>query len=147
MLKRTCLTSFALLGTLVSVGRRRATRLAVLAPLGVLAIAALVLGTAAPSESSFEFPNPTAHGKAASVEQAAGRAARRYLAPLLNKPKVLTKISVGECAPAEPVHSRSVYRRCTVQVDGPTADCRIELLVRLFESGRFYARAASLRCS
>jgi hypothetical protein len=91
-------------------------------------------------------PNPYAHGKAESVEQAAVRTASKYLAPLLNTPRVLTKVSVESCKPAKPVHSHTVFRLCVVKVDGPTADCTLRALVRLFETGRFTARTSALRC-
>jgi hypothetical protein len=42
-------------------------------------------------------PNPNARGKAESVEQAAERTARTYLAPLLNGPTRLSKVSVKDC--------------------------------------------------
>ena len=146
MLKRLCLASVARLGTLVSVGRRRSMRVILPIMLAMLAVAVVAWADPPVRNASVPLPNPYAHGKAKSVEQAAARTARKYLAPLLNKPTVLTKVSVKSCKPAKPVHSRTVYRLCVVKVDGPAAYCTLKAHVRLFDSGRFSTRASTLRC-
>lgn len=113
---------------------------------GLVALGLVMWGHVPSGKATLPVPNPEAQGRADSVEQAAERAARRYLAPLLNTPRVLTKVSAGRCKPAKPDHSLSVYRHCIVKVDGPTADCTMGALVRLFDSGTFYAHAKTLRC-
>jgi hypothetical protein len=139
MFRRTRSASIDLFGTPIRVG-------VAFALLALLAVAVAVRGEVSAGNATSFLPNPYVHGKAESVEQAAARTARRYLGPLLNTPRVLTKVSVGSCKPAKPDHSRSVYRLCVVEVDGPTADCTLRALVRLFDSGTFYTRASTLRC-
>ena len=87
-------------------------------------------------------PNPNARGKAESVEQAAERTARKYLAPLLNTPTRLTKVSVKDCEPT----AQRPWNLCTVKVDGVAADCTLRLRLRVFPSDTYSAYGRSLRC-
>ena len=87
-------------------------------------------------------PNPNARGKAESVEQAADRTARKYLAPLLNRPTRLTKVSVKDCKQT----AQGTWNLCTVTVDGVAADCTLRLRLRVFPSDTYSAYGRSLRC-
>jgi hypothetical protein len=135
MLKRTGFAIVALLSAPVSVGKSRSRRVVLLAALALFAIGVVAWG-------DVPLPNPNARGKAESVEQAAERTARKYLAPLLNRPTRLSKVSVKDCKPTR----RPPWNLCTVKVDGVAADCTLRLRLRLFPSGRFSAYGRSLRC-
>jgi hypothetical protein len=108
---------------------------ALLATLALFALGVVARGDVPP-------PNPNARGEAESVEQAAERTARKYLAPLLNRPTRLSEVSVTGCKQT----TRPPWNLCTVKVDGVAADCTLRLRVRLFASGRFSAYGRSLRC-
>jgi hypothetical protein len=82
-------------------------------------------------------PNPNARGKAESVEQA-----RKYLAPLLNRPTRLSKVSVKDCERT----AQRPWNLCTVTVDGVAADCTLRLRLRVFSSDTYSAYGRSLRC-
>jgi hypothetical protein len=135
MLKRTCLAIIALLAALVSVGKSRSRRVVLLAALTLFAIGVVAWG-------DVPVPNPNARGKAESVEQAAERTARKYLAPLLNKPTRLSKISVKDCERT----AQRPWNLCTVKVDGVAADCTLRLRLRVFPSDTYSAYGRSLRC-
>ena len=135
MLKRTGLAIVALLATLVSVGKSRSRRVVPLVALALFPIGVVAWGDVPP-------PNPNARGEAETVEQAAERTARKYLAPLLNKPTRLSKVSVKDCKQT----TRPPWNLCTVKVDGVAADCTLRLRLRVFPSGRFSAYGTSLRC-
>lgn len=140
MFKRTRPASIALFGTPIRVGV--AFALLALLAVGVVAWADAPTTGAPPSKNATSiFAKPGVSGKAGSVEQGAGRTARRYLAPLLNRPKVATKVSVGDCKPAG-----GAFRLCIVEVNSPIADCTLGVRLRLYESGKFFGRGASLRC-
>ena len=87
-------------------------------------------------------PNPNARGTAESVEQAAERTARKYLAPLLNRPTRLTKVSVKDCEQT----AQRPWNLCTVTVDGVAADCTLRLRLRVFPSDTYSAYGRWLRC-
>jgi hypothetical protein len=135
MLKRTCLAIIARLATLVSACKSRLRRVVLLAALALLAIGVVAWG-------DVPLPNPNARGQAETVEQAAERTARKYLAPLLNRPTRLSKISVKGC---EQTAQRRWYL-CTVTVDGVAADCTLRLRLRVFPSDTYSAYGRSLRC-
>jgi hypothetical protein len=115
--------------------RARLAVVALLATLAMVAIGVVAWG-------DVPRPNPNARGEAESVEQAAERTARKYLAPLLNRPTRLSKVSVKDCEQT----ARRPWNLCTVKVDGVAADCTLRLRLRLFPSGRFSAYGTSLRC-
>src|SRR5215213_1959997 len=125
MLKRTGLAIVALLATLESVGKSRSRRVVPLALVPV-AMGVVARGDVPP-------PNPNARGEAEGVEQAAERTARKYLAPLLNKPTRVSKVSVKDCKQT----TWPPWNLCTVKVDGVAADCTLRLRLRLFPSGCF----------
>lgn len=135
MLKRIGLAIVALLPTLVRVGKARSRRVLLLAALALSAIGVVAWGDA-------PLPSPNARGKAESVEQAAERTARKYLAPLLNKPTRLSKVSVKDCEQT----AQRPWNLCTVKVDGPAADCTLRLRLRVFPSDTYSAYGRSLRC-
>jgi len=112
------------------------TRLVVL----LAALGLFVIGVVAWAD--VPLPNPNPRGEAESVEQAAEQTARKYLAPLLNKPTVRTAISVEDCKRTGPA-----WNLCTMKVDGAVADCTLKVRLRLFKTGRFSAYGKSLRCS
>ena len=87
-------------------------------------------------------PNPNARGKAESVEQAAERTGRKYLAPLLNRPTRLTEVSVKHCEQT----AQRPWNLCTVTVDGVAADCTLKLRLRVFPSDTYSGYGRSLRC-
>ena len=109
--------------------------LVVVLPLALFAIGVVAWGDVPP-------PNPNARGKAESVEQAAERTARKYLAPLLNRPTRLTKVSVKDCERT----AQRPWNLCTVTVDGVAADCTLKLRLRVFPSDTYSAYGRSLRC-
>jgi len=113
------------------------TRLAIVA---LAALALIAVGVVA--WGSVPSPYPNARGKAESVEQAAERTAREHLAPLLNKPTRLSKITVTDCNPT----TQRPWNLCTVKIDGVAADCTLTLRLRVFPQGRFSAYGRSLRC-
>src|SRR5687767_9032304 len=86
-------------------------------------------------------PNPNARGEAETVEQAAQRTARKYLAPLLNRPTRLSEVSVKDCKQM----AQRPWNLCTVTVDGVAADCTLRLRLRVFPSGTYSAYGRSLR--
>jgi hypothetical protein len=105
----------------------------------VLALALLAIGVVAWGD--VPPPNPNARGKAETVEQAAERTARKYLAPLLNRPTRLSEISVKDCE-----RTRRPWSVCTVKVDGAAANCTLRLRLRVFPSDTYSAYGRSLRC-
>ena len=110
-------------------------RVVLLVALALLAIGVVAWGDVPP-------PNPNARGEAESVEQAAERTARKYLAPLLNRPTRLSKVLVKDCEPT----AQRRWSLCTVTVDGVAADCPLRLRLRVFASDRYSAYGRSLRC-
>jgi hypothetical protein len=135
MLKRTSLAIVARLATRVSVGKSRFRRVVLLAALALFAIGVVAWG-------DVPLPNPNARGKAESVEQAAERTARKYLAPLLNRPTRRSKVSVKDCEQT----AQPPWNLCTVKVDGVAADCTLRLRLRVFPSDTYSAYGRSLRC-
>ena len=105
------------------------------AAIALLAIGVVAWGDVPP-------PNPNARGQADSVEQAAERTARKYPAPLLNRPTRLSQVSVTDCKQT----ARPAWNLCTVKVDGVAADCTLRLRLPVFPSDTYSAYGRSLRC-
>jgi hypothetical protein len=108
----------------------------------VLLVALALLATGVVAWGDVPPPNPNARGTAESGEQAAERTARKYLAPLLNRPTRLTEVSVKGCEQM----AQGPWNLCTVKVDGVAADCTLRLRLRVFPSDTYSAYGRSLRC-